>query len=51
MQRMVKPHSWLDFEEIIKKRLLFETENLVSGPIIYRGHPNANWHLETTSEK
>lgn len=51
MLTIVELNSWLDFEEIIKKRLLFETENLTSGPFIYRGHPDANWRLETTLER
>lgn len=43
--------SWLDFEEIVKKRFLDETERTMSGPIVYRGQPNAEWHLDTTLER
>lgn len=45
-------NSWSEFEDTIKKRLLFEIETPInSGPKIYRGHSDANWQLQTTLER
>jgi hypothetical protein len=43
--------SWLDFENIIEKRLLEETQQVTAGPFLYRGHSDADWHLDTTLER
>jgi hypothetical protein len=43
--------SWLDFEKIIQDDLLDQTQEMRTGPYLYRGHSDAQWHLETTLER
>jgi len=51
MLKTIKLKSWPDFEKIIKKQLLYDTQNIKVGPYFYRGHPDATWHLKTTLER
>ncbi|MFN8382985.1 MAG: FRG domain-containing protein [Anaerolineales bacterium] len=49
--RIVNLDSWSDFEKNIEKKLQKEMEFQLAGPIVYRGHADANWPLMTTLER
>jgi hypothetical protein len=51
MLKVIKLDSWADYEKIIEHDLLHRTQNMVTGPYFYRGHPDARWKLATTLER
>ena len=50
MLRIIELNSWSDFEKIIEKDLLEQTQEMryIS---FYRGHSDSMWQLETTLER
>jgi len=51
MLQIIELSSWQEFEKIIEKQLIHETEEMRTGPSFYRGLPDASWKLETTLER
>ena len=51
MLQITQLDSWTDFEKTMEAGLLAETQQMRTGPYLYRGHPDANWHLQTTLER
>lgn len=49
-----KLESWADFEKEIQFELLEQEKFIIEGlsyPILFRGHSDSKWHLETTLER